>query len=271
MVEALVWTGKGLKGLGSPGGNRAAEQLRRRAPLAVRRAFTRKAGRLHLGSVEVEVRDGYVVSARDPGGRRWSSSQQRSLSRLCSHALVMGAVLVPFMVTAASAHQSTAPGRSAGRVLVLASELQAERDSRPVATALVQVEAPPPAPPAPPPPPPPPPRPFADVAPVTGGGGHFSFGWCTWYVSSRRYVPWMGNAIDWWRNAAAMSFTEGRTPRPGAIMVTRESGYGHVAFVESVDEDGQGWSVSEMNFQGFGVISKRHIRMGQVPLVGFIY
>jgi len=53
-------------------------------------------------------------------------------------------------------------------------------------------------------------------------------------------------------------------------MVTWESGWGHVAIVESVNADGS-WTVSEMNFAGFGVISSRTIRPGRVPLLGFIY
>ena len=68
-----------------------------------------------------------------------------------------------------------------------------------------------------------------------------------------------------------MGFPEGSTPRLGAIMVTRESALGHVAYVESVDPDGLGWTVSEMNYRGFGVVSSRHITARQVPLVGFIY
>jgi len=114
-------------------------------------------------------------------------------------------------------------------------------------------------------------RPFANLAPVVGSGGRFSFGWCTWYVSTRRFVPWTGNAIDWSRNAAAMGFPEGPAPRVGSIMVTRESGWGHVAYVQSVDANGRGWTVSEMNYAGFGVVDTRHILFGQVPLVGFIY
>jgi hypothetical protein len=226
---------------------------------------------MQFGSIEVEVRNGFVVAARDQEGHRWSAAGRGQGSRLFSHVVVMGAVLAPFMVTAASAHQALPGGRADARMLVLPAELVAEREHR-----VVPVEAPSPSP-SPtaavlgPGGRPLPPRPFAATAPVAGGGGHFSFGWCTWYVSTKRYVPWMGNAIEWWPNAARMGFPEGSTPRAGAIMVTRESGYGHVAYVEAVDADGRGWTVSEMNFRGFGVVSSRHIRMGQVPLVGFIY
>jgi surface antigen len=52
-------------------------------------------------------------------------------------------------------------------------------------------------------------------------------------------------------------------------MVSRESAYGHVAYVESVS--GNSFTISEMNFHGFGVVSQRRLSLGQVSLVGFIY
>jgi len=77
----------------------------------------------------------------------------------------------------------------------------------------------------------------------------FAYGYCTWYVANKRFIPWLGNAIDWWPNARAYGQAEGQLPKVGAVMVTRESGYGHVAYVESVNGDGS-WTVSEMNFIG---------------------
>ena len=52
-------------------------------------------------------------------------------------------------------------------------------------------------------------------------------------------------------------------------MVSGESWIGHVSFVESVD--GNSFVVSEMNFRGFGVVDQRRVRLGHVPLIGFIY
>lgn len=98
----------------------------------------------------------------------------------------------------------------------------------------------------------------------------FVYGYCTWYVANKRYIPFLGNAIDWWPNARAYGFAEGGAPRVGAVMVTRESGYGHVAYVEAVHADGS-WTVSEMNFVGWNVVSSRTIRPGQTSVVGFIY
>ena len=98
----------------------------------------------------------------------------------------------------------------------------------------------------------------------------FPYGYCTWYVATRRHVYWSGNASDWWPNARAAGRPEGQTPEVGAIMVTWESSYGHVAYVEQVNSDGS-WVVSEMNFVAWGVVDHRTIRPGQVPLIGFIY
>ncbi len=99
---------------------------------------------------------------------------------------------------------------------------------------------------------------------------HFAFGYCTWYVATRRYVPWYGNAIEWWANARAYGFPEGQSPQVGSIMVTRESWFGHVGYVEAVNGDGS-WTVSEMNFTGWDVVDRRTLRPGQAPVVGFIY
>ena len=101
-------------------------------------------------------------------------------------------------------------------------------------------------------------------------GNHFAYGYCTWYVANRRPIPWYGNALEWWPNARAYGYAEGYAPAVGAVMVTRESGYGHVAYVESVNGDGS-WTVSEMNYAGWGVVSRRTLRPGQTSVVGFIY
>jgi surface antigen len=101
-------------------------------------------------------------------------------------------------------------------------------------------------------------------------GNRFAFGNCTYYVFNRRPVPWQGDAWAWYGNAQALGFSTGQTPRPGAIMVTWESGYGHVAYVESVNGDGS-WIVSEMNYVAFNTVDRRLIHPGGVPLIGFIY
>jgi LysM repeat protein len=104
--------------------------------------------------------------------------------------------------------------------------------------------------------------------PATG----FPVGWCTWYVATKRNVTWRGDAGFWYQNAAAAGYPVGSKPKVGAIMVTWESYLGHVAYVEAVNADGS-WTVSEMNFVAFDVISQRTIKPGQLGsrLVGFIY
>jgi surface antigen len=90
------------------------------------------------------------------------------------------------------------------------------------------------------------------VGPVSGAANGFAYGYCTWWVAHKRYIPWRGNAYQWWWNARAFGFAEGATPRPGAVMVMGISGtspQGHVAYVESVNPNGS-FLVSEMNWWG---------------------
>ena len=101
-------------------------------------------------------------------------------------------------------------------------------------------------------------------------GNRFSFGYCTWYVYNRRAVPWLGNAWEWFGQAQSYGWATGQTPRVGAIMVTWESSFGHVAMVDAVNGDGS-FVVSEMNFVRWDVIDQRLIKPGGVPLIGFIY
>jgi len=104
----------------------------------------------------------------------------------------------------------------------------------------------------------------------TFANGRFYYGYCTWYVASRTYVPWTGDAWAWFGNAKAMGYDTGQVPQPGAIMVTWESWVGHVAYVEAVNADGS-FVVSEMNYRGWGIIDTRMLRTNSVPLIGFIY
>jgi hypothetical protein len=203
-------------------------------------------------------------------------STPSSYPRVLTHAVVLGAVLVPMSITVASAQ--TAPMQQPRVTIPLTLDASAttpltDDALRAAAVAAVTPEVPSAAVVdaiAPPPPPSAPVRPFQEARPAAGSGGHFPWGWRTWYVSSKRYVPWMGNAIEWYGNARSMGFAEGQKPQVGAIMVTRESWWGHVAYVESVDADG-GFTVSEMNYKGFGITSTRHFAHNPSALVGFIY
>jgi surface antigen len=98
---------------------------------------------------------------------------------------------------------------------------------------------------------------------------HFSYGWCTYYVASKREIPWHGNANRWLFNAGGMGFETAHKPLIGAVMVTSESGYGHVAFVEDFTDNTV--TVSEMNFAGWAVISSRTISRDSHLIEGYIY
>jgi surface antigen len=98
----------------------------------------------------------------------------------------------------------------------------------------------------------------------------FPYGWCTWYVASRRNVPWSGNAGAWLYNARAMGYSTGHSPTVGAIVVTNESWVGHVAIVEAVY--GNQVKISEMNGTGgWGVVSTRTIPTYSSRIMGYIY
>ncbi len=97
----------------------------------------------------------------------------------------------------------------------------------------------------------------------------FPYGWCTWYVASRKHVPWGGNAGTWLYHARAYGASTGKTPQAGAIVVTGESRYGHVAIVEKV-KGGQ-ITVSEMNYSSWGKVSSRTISASSSIIKGYIY
>ncbi len=116
-------------------------------------------------------------------------------------------------------------------------------------------------------------EPFVSIGkPLEGkaGAGHkFPYGYCTWYVAQRKYVPWGGNAGTWLYHAKAMGYATGRTPKPGSIMVSSESPWGHTGIVESVN--GNEFTVSEMNYKGFAKRSTRTVSVSNRAIKGFIY
>jgi len=102
-----------------------------------------------------------------------------------------------------------------------------------------------------------------------GAGHKFPYGYCTWYVAQKKYVPWSGNAGTWLYHAKSMGYATGRTPKVGAIMVSSESWWGHVGVVESVS--GGEFTISEMNYKGFAKKSYRTVSTGSRVIKGFIY
>lgn len=98
----------------------------------------------------------------------------------------------------------------------------------------------------------------------------YPYGWCTYYVATRRSVPtsW-GDAKAWLSSAKRAGYSTGQTPVAGAIMVSSESFWGHVSYVESVN--GNEFTISEMNYKGWGVTSRRTVSTGSGIIRGFIY
>ncbi len=101
------------------------------------------------------------------------------------------------------------------------------------------------------------------------GTNLYPWGYCTWYVASRRNVPRWGNAGSWLSNARASGYATGSEARPGAIFVSTESSVGHVGIVESVN--GGMMTISEMNYGGRGKYNTRTIPVNASQIRGFIY
>jgi len=111
-------------------------------------------------------------------------------------------------------------------------------------------------------------------APAGNNCHKFVPGQCTWYVASRRCIPWTGHAKDWLSNAKKFGFAIGHTPQVGAAVSLRESGwaarrYGHIAYVESVSADTI--TISEMNFKGPWIKSTRVLNIDSPNILGYIY
>jgi LysM repeat protein len=111
---------------------------------------------------------------------------------------------------------------------------------------------------------------FGRILSGKAGTGHrFPYGYCTWYVAQRRYVPWGGNAGTWLYHAKAAGYATGRAPRVGSIMVSSESWWGHVAIVERIS--GGTITISEMNHSGWAKKSTRILSSSSRVIKGFIY
>jgi len=101
-------------------------------------------------------------------------------------------------------------------------------------------------------------------------GHRFPYGYCTWYVASRVYVPWGGHAKSWLYNSRAYGYKTGTTPVAGSIVVTTENRwYGHVAYVEAVH--GNMLTLSEMNYVGWGRKSVRTLSVNSRVIRGYVY
>lgn len=102
------------------------------------------------------------------------------------------------------------------------------------------------------------------------GYNGYPYGWCTYYVASRKNIPsnW-GNAGDWLYSAQRSGYSTGGSPAVGAVIVTGESWWGHVGIIESVNDNLI--TISEMNYNGWGVTSSRTISAYNPVIKGYIY
>jgi surface antigen len=85
------------------------------------------------------------------------------------------------------------------------------------------------------------------ISPVYGSNG-YDYGYCTWYVSSRLSVPanW-GNANTWAYYAPSSGWNVSKRPVAGGIGQTTGPGFGHVAVIDAVSDDGTMIKYSDMN------------------------
>ena len=90
-----------------------------------------------------------------------------------------------------------------------------------------------------------------NVPNYTPHSNSYPWGQCTWGV--KVLAPWVGNywgnAAQWTASAASAGFRTGSAPVAGSVIVWNDGGYGHVAYVTDVREDGM-IQVLESNYGG---------------------
>ena len=107
----------------------------------------------------------------------------------------------------------------------------------------------------------------------SNSGNLYTSGQCTWYVYDKtgEKSDQHGECKYWATAAQAAGFTVNNTPEEGAIMQSSEGAFGHVAFVESVNNDGS-ITVSEMNYDGGPfAISTRTISASEASSYNYIH
>lgn len=109
------------------------------------------------------------------------------------------------------------------------------------------------------------------------GYNGYDYGYCTWYVANKRAAAGrpipsnLGNASTWKALASRAGFAIGSVPQAGAVIWTPPRDYyGHVGYVESVNEDGS-VNVSEMNTKGWAVRSTRVVSADDASRYSYIY
>lgn len=127
--------------------------------------------------------------------------------------------------------------------------------------------------------------PTEDLVPYDGVnydvGNSYAFGNCTQYVYNRitqlgGYIDLdMGNAGFWGSTAQERGYHVSNMPEVGAALVFEpgvlgaDPTYGHIAFVEAINQDGS-LEISEMNVEGLGVVSSRTIESAYTSSLTYI-
>lgn len=104
---------------------------------------------------------------------------------------------------------------------------------------------------------------------------------CTWYAWQQVYdnlniaLPGWGNAQTWYNSAISSGYSVGKEPKANSIVVYSSSdGYGHVAYVVSVDNEQKTMKVNEAGIVGVGndgILTNTTKYTSSGNLIGFIY
>ena len=102
----------------------------------------------------------------------------------------------------------------------------------------------------------------------------YPYGQCTWWVAQKRAIPSWGHAKNWLDNAIRSGYAVCKgnwcIPRVGAVISLKGNWlYGHVGYIEEVRGDKVVFS--EMNYIGWGRMNYRTLRVGSLPIKGYIY
>lgn len=97
----------------------------------------------------------------------------------------------------------------------------------------------------------------------------FARGQCTDYVAQKTTVTWRGNASKWIPNARSQGYVVDKNPTVGGILVTGESRYGHVTYIEKVE--GTKVTISEWNFAGKYKLTIRTLDISNPVIRGIIH
>ena len=104
---------------------------------------------------------------------------------------------------------------------------------------------------------------------------------CTWYAWEQAYdnagvaLPGWGNAQEWYNSAVVAGYSVGKEAKANSIAVWSSSdGYGHVAYVVSVDDDGKYMTINEGGIpieENEGILVGSRSSTSSSSLIGFIY